>query len=77
MKIPFKFFLLILLHPLRGLPCAEDFPLLFGEPNPIVVLQEIAVGFSENFVLYSMPYYFSKIMTIYFQIPTVTIESFS
>ena len=42
----FNFFLINLISssPI-GLPCAEDLPALFGEPNPILVLHEITVGF--------------------------------
>ena len=29
----------------RGEPCEEAFPDLFGDPNPIIVLQDIIVGF--------------------------------
>ena len=29
----------------RGAPCDEAFPDLFGEPKPIIVLQEIIEGF--------------------------------
>ena len=42
----FNFFLMSFIssYPI-GLPCADDFPDLFGDPYPIVVLQEIIVGF--------------------------------
>ena len=31
----------------KGLPCAEAFPLLLGDPKPIFVLHAIAIGFFE------------------------------
>ena len=43
---PFKFFSnnFISSSP-NGLPCEDALPPLFGDPKPIVVLQEIAIGF--------------------------------